>query len=54
MAWASSQHGDWVPRTSIPRDEPGGSYIAIRSLALEDTQCYFCIILLVEEVTGVH
>lgn len=39
-AWASSQHGGWVPRASIPR-EPVVSYIIFNDLASEITGDYF-------------
>ena len=39
VAWASSQHGGWVPRMSVPREgEPGGSYVTFCNLALEVMQ----------------
>ena len=38
--WASSRHGSWVPRVSIPR-EPGGSCITCHDLASGVKQCHF-------------
>lgn len=40
VAWASLQHGDWVPRASVPIDRLG-MYITFNELASELTWCHF-------------
>lgn len=53
MAWASLQHGDWVPRASVPIDLLGG-YITFNELASELTWCHFFHMPLNEVAIKVH
>lgn len=40
MAWASLEHGGWIPRVGVPR-EPNRSQLTLYDLVLEITQHHF-------------
>lgn len=53
-AWVSSQHGSWLSPDQVIQREQGRSCDALYNFALETTNCYFCNILFVKQVSPVQ